>query len=40
MLDNESGPFAGGWPTWTPDPAWPLPELPADADHVADQALR
>ncbi|WP_073924011.1 DUF402 domain-containing protein [Streptomyces sp. CB03911] len=40
MLDNESGPFAGGWPTWSPDPAWPLPELPSDAENVHDQALR
>ncbi|WP_407992005.1 DUF402 domain-containing protein [Kitasatospora sp. CMC57] len=40
MLDNVSGPFADGWPTWAPDASWPLPELPADADHVADQALR
>ena len=40
MLDNESGPFAGGCPTWTPDPAWPPPELPSDAEHVPDQALR
>ncbi|GAA1184221.1 hypothetical protein F4556_007575 [Kitasatospora gansuensis] len=32
MLDNRTGPFAGGWPAWAPDPAWPLPELPADAD--------
>ncbi|KQV10111.1 MULTISPECIES: DUF402 domain-containing protein [unclassified Kitasatospora] len=40
MLDNRTGPFAGGWSIWTPDPAWPLPELPAGAEHVPDQALR
>ncbi|MFI6850027.1 DUF402 domain-containing protein [Kitasatospora sp. NBC_00085] len=35
MLDNESGPFAAGWPTWAPDPSWPLPLLP---DGAADPA--
>jgi len=25
-------PFAGRWPEWRPDPAWPLPVLPADWD--------
>ncbi|MEV0537219.1 DUF402 domain-containing protein [Kitasatospora sp. NPDC050463] len=35
MLDDRSGPFAGGWPTWAPDTAWPLPEQPDDADDPA-----
>ncbi len=38
MLDDRTGPFAAGWPTWAPDPSWPLPELPelpADADGPA-----
>ncbi|MFI9322582.1 hypothetical protein ACIGXI_22765 [Kitasatospora aureofaciens] len=32
MLDNHTGPFAAGWPAWAPDPSWPLPTLPDDAD--------
>ncbi|WP_158701937.1 DUF402 domain-containing protein [Kitasatospora sp. MMS16-BH015] len=35
MLDNRTGPFAGGWPAWAPDPAWPLPTLPDHADAPA-----
>ncbi len=35
MLDDRRGPFLGGQPTWTPDSAWPLPELPADAGSAA-----
>ncbi|MGX4735074.1 hypothetical protein [Kitasatospora griseola] len=31
MLDNEAGPFAAGWPAWTPDPSWPLLPLLAGA---------
>ncbi|MFD5563225.1 hypothetical protein [Kitasatospora griseola] len=31
MLDNEAGPFAAGWPAWTPDPSWPLLPLPDGA---------
>jgi hypothetical protein len=23
-------PFPTGWEEWTPDPAWPVPELPED----------
>ncbi|MFD0351998.1 DUF402 domain-containing protein [Kitasatospora aburaviensis] len=34
MLDDRAGPFAAGWPTWTPDPAWTLPVLPDGADQV------
>ena len=26
-------PFADGWDTWRPDPAWPVPELPDDWDR-------
>ncbi|OKI95101.1 DUF402 domain-containing protein [Kitasatospora sp. CB01950] len=33
MLDNHAGPFATGWPAWTPDPSWPLPLLPDGADR-------
>ncbi|MFD4661510.1 DUF402 domain-containing protein [Kitasatospora sp. NPDC058444] len=33
MLDNQAGPFAAGWPTWAPDPDWPLPTLPPSADE-------
>jgi len=25
-------PFNGGWESWRPDPAWPIPELPAGWD--------
>lgn len=28
LLRERAGPFAGGWPAWAPDPAWPRPELP------------
>ncbi|MGW4652312.1 DUF402 domain-containing protein [Kitasatospora sp. NPDC004289] len=35
MLDNRTGPFASGWPTWEPDDTWPLPTLPDDADDPA-----
>ncbi|MEU8515951.1 DUF402 domain-containing protein [Kitasatospora sp. NPDC048722] len=31
LLQDRAGPFAGGWPAWTPDPSWPLPELPLAA---------
>ncbi len=27
-------PFPTGWEDWRPDPAWPVPELPADWDVV------
>ncbi|WP_170305255.1 DUF402 domain-containing protein [Kitasatospora viridis] len=30
LLEDRAGPFARGWPRWSPDPDWPLPELPAD----------
>ncbi|MFJ4672717.1 DUF402 domain-containing protein [Kitasatospora purpeofusca] len=38
MLDERTGPFASGWPTWAPDPSWPLPTLPTlppGADEAA-----
>ncbi|MER5642152.1 DUF402 domain-containing protein [Kitasatospora sp. NPDC002227] len=35
MLDNRTGPFAAGWPTWAPDPSWPLPTLPDDGGDPA-----
>ncbi|GAA2839989.1 hypothetical protein GCM10010441_75380 [Kitasatospora paracochleata] len=38
MLDDRTGPFAGGWPTWAPDPSWPLPTLPPGADEAATSA--
>ncbi|MEU6483187.1 DUF402 domain-containing protein [Streptomyces sp. NPDC046887] len=31
-------PFADGWEDWRPDPAWPVPRLPADWDHAPDHA--
>ena len=27
-------PFPTGWESWRPDPAWPVPQLPAGWDHV------
>ncbi|WP_329560290.1 DUF402 domain-containing protein [Kitasatospora sp. NBC_01266] len=38
MLDDRTGPFAGGWPTWAPDPSWPLPTLPPGAEEAATSA--
>ncbi|MEV7930620.1 hypothetical protein [Kitasatospora sp. NPDC088779] len=38
MLEDRTGPFAGGQPAWAPDPSWPLrslrplPPLPPGAD--------
>ncbi len=29
-LEARSSPFGDGWERWTPDPAWPMPELPAN----------
>jgi len=28
-------PFSAGWEDWRPDPAWPVPALPADWDRAA-----
>lgn len=33
-------PFPTGWEDWRPDPAWPLPELPAGWDEVPWPMLR
>jgi uncharacterized protein len=30
MVERWECPFADGWERWRPDPAWPLPALPAD----------
>ncbi|GAA4830162.1 DUF402 domain-containing protein [Kitasatospora terrestris] len=35
LLQDRAGPFAAPWPAWTPDPTWPLPELPDGADRTA-----
>ncbi len=35
LLQDRAGPFAGPWPSWAPDPAWPQPELPDGADRAA-----
>jgi hypothetical protein len=32
MLQDRSGPFADGWPSWSASPAWPLPVLPVHAE--------
>ncbi|GAA4832333.1 DUF402 domain-containing protein [Kitasatospora terrestris] len=34
MIAERTGPFAGGWSRWEPDPHWPLPTLPAGADRA------
>lgn len=31
LVRARQGPFASAWTDWTPDPGWPLPELPPDA---------
>lgn len=31
MVAAWSAPFCDGWESWRPDPAWPVPELPAEA---------
>lgn len=35
LAEHREGPFAEPWPEWRPDPAWPLPELPAGWDRVS-----
>jgi hypothetical protein len=30
MIENRAAPFSERWPEWRPDPAWPVPALPAD----------
>jgi hypothetical protein len=27
LVERRGGPFAEEWPSWRPDPAWPLPSL-------------
>ena len=29
-LEARSAPFGDGWERWTPDPTWPVPQLPAN----------
>lgn len=31
MFERREGPFDERWPSWRPDPAWPVPVLPANA---------
>lgn len=33
-LEAKRPPFADGWETWRPDPAWPVPSLPSNWDQV------
>ena len=33
-IEAWSTPFDEGWETWSPDPDWPLPELPNDWDAL------
>jgi hypothetical protein len=35
MVEQWAGPFADGWDTWSPDPSWSNPTLPAGWDVVA-----
>ncbi len=35
LLEERAAPFAGDWPSWSPDPSWPRPQLPADAHEPA-----
>lgn len=28
LIESRGGPFAEAWPSWQPDPAWPLPAIP------------
>ncbi len=30
VIDSWGPPFCDGWERFTPDPAWPIPALPAD----------
>ena len=29
-VEERDWPYRDGWERWTPDPAWPVPELPDD----------
>ncbi|MGW2341567.1 cytidylyl-2-hydroxypropylphosphonate hydrolase [Streptomyces sp. NPDC001661] len=33
-IENWRRPFSDGWQHWRPDPAWPVPALPADWDRT------
>ncbi|MET9182905.1 DUF402 domain-containing protein [Kitasatospora aureofaciens] len=34
LVQERALPFHEIWPTWTPDPTWPSPQLPADAGET------
>jgi predicted RNA-binding protein associated with RNAse of E/G family len=34
QLEAREPPFCDGWERWRPDPAWPIPELPAGWDEL------
>jgi hypothetical protein len=34
-IEEWGAPFRDRWQDWRPDPAWPVPELPADWDRPA-----
>ncbi|GAA2320293.1 DUF402 domain-containing protein [Streptomyces kunmingensis] len=34
VIEEWGQPFSDGWEHWRPDPAWPVPELPADWDRT------
>lgn len=34
LIDAWGPPFSAGWEDWRPDPAWTVPELPADWDRT------
>ena len=33
-LEARCSPFADGWESWRPEPAWPIPSLPSNWDQV------
>ncbi|WP_406085911.1 DUF402 domain-containing protein [Kitasatospora purpeofusca] len=33
LVQERALPFSEDWPAWTPDPVWPSPELPPNADE-------
>ncbi|MCQ4210381.1 cytidylyl-2-hydroxypropylphosphonate hydrolase [Streptomyces longispororuber] len=34
VIESWGHPFSDGWERWRPDPAWPVPALPADWDRT------
>ncbi|MER5354635.1 hypothetical protein ABT093_30430 [Kitasatospora sp. NPDC002551] len=38
LVRERALPFSADWPAWTPDPGWPPPELPPNADEFEVQA--